>query len=98
MNIIETHKEGNTLEVKVHRTFNLTSKNMLENRIHSDTRHLNIDLSDCWLVDSEGVIFMYNWQRTGNTLELINPPKIFFDILDLLELRKNWNLNIIETP
>mgnify|MGYP000306500074 CR=1 FL=1 len=97
MNIVKTHKEGNKLEVKLNNAFNLTARNKLENRLPKEITHLQIDLSDCRLVDSEGVIFMFEWQNTGNTLELINPPDILFEIIEILELREHWNATITET-
>lgn len=93
MNIIETHKTGTALEVKVLGTFNLASKNMLESRLSNDVTALKIDFTECRFIDSEGVIFMYLWQQSGNKLELINPPDILFEIIGILELEEHWNLN-----
>jgi ABC-type transporter Mla MlaB component len=93
--MIDTHRSGNLLEVEVHGSFNLTAKNMLEGRLRAEVTDLNIDLTECKFIDSEGIIFMYRWQNSGKGLELINPPEILFEIVELLELREHWDLNYI---
>lgn len=96
MNIIETHKSETKLEAKVIGSFNLAAKNRLESRLSSKITDLKLDLSECKFIDTEGVIFMYNWQQSGKELKLKHPPDILFEILDLLELTGNWDLNYIE--
>lgn len=97
MNIIETHKSDTKLEIKIFGSFNLAAKNMIESRLGDGITDLKIDLSDCRFIDSEGVIFMYNWQKSGKKLELKNPPNVLFEIIDILELTEHWNINYIET-
>lgn len=96
MNIIETHKSDTKLETKIFGSFNLATKNMIESRLNERITELIIDLSECKFIDSEGVIFMYNWQKNGKSLELRYPPDILFEIIEILELT-HWNLNCIET-
>lgn len=97
MSIVETHKAGNTLEVTIRSAFNLTAKTMIENHLQADIDHLQIDLSDCRIVDSEGVIFMHKWQSSGKSLELVDPPEVLFEIIDILELTDHWKLNHLTT-
>jgi len=96
MNTVNTHREGEMLQVQIHGSFNLHVRNVIENRITKGIKKLEIDLSACDLIDSEGVIFMYQWQRDGQELELKNPPHILFEILDILELREQWDQYYLE--
>ena len=84
------------LQVQIHGSFNLHVRNVIENHITKGIKKLEIDLSACDLIDSEGVIFMYQWQRDGQELELKNPPHILFEILDILELREQWDQYYLE--
>lgn len=93
MSIIESHKTKDTLKVKVLNNFNLLTRNKIESRLTKEIEKLEIDLSNCRLLDSEAVIFMYQWDKSGKELNLINPPEILFEILEILELREIWQLN-----
>lgn len=96
-NIIDIHKKGPTLEVQLCCAFNLWIRNILESRLHSGITKLRLDMSRSNRIDSEGVIFLHRWQRSGKELELINPPPVLFEILDILELTDMWDLEAIVT-
>lgn len=96
MNIVETHKNKSTLEVTVYRNFNLRVRNMIESRLSTEINTLEIDLSRNKFIDSEAVIFLYKWQKSGNNLSLIHPPEIFFEIIKILELDEVWSPSIIQ--
>ena len=91
MNTVNTHREGDVLQVQISGGFNLHVRNMIENYVTKEIKKLEIDLSACELIDSEGVIFMYEYQRKGGELELNSPPHILFEILDILEIREQWD-------
>lgn len=91
MSSIEINKKVETLAVTLQATFNLYDVHFLEEKLAADINTLQIDFSTCKIVDSEAVIFMYRWQASGKILKLIHPPDILFEILDILELRQNWN-------
>ncbi|NGP88809.1 hypothetical protein [Fodinibius halophilus] len=97
MNIVNTHKDGTTIQVRDCKTFNLQTKNVLKSRLTDKITKLYIDFSHCKLIDSEGIIFLYEWQHSGNELELKNPPEIMFEILNILELDDTWDLNYFIT-
>ena len=97
MNILEAHKKGDTLEVQVNAPFNLQVRDMIESRLGDEVESLNIDLSNCQFLDSEAVIFMFQWQRAGKKLQLANPPALLFEILEILELSEHWQPDYIET-
>lgn len=95
MSIPKIHKEGTTLSIKIKDGFNLWVKNIITTHISDTTRTLRIDLSECKYIDTEGIIFLYQWQENGKKLELIHPPDVFFEILDILELKDSWQPNIL---
>ena len=97
MSIIESSKSNGTLKVKILNNFNLLTKNKIESRLTREIGELDIDLSNCKLLDSEAVIFMYHWNKSGKELHLINPPEILFEILKILELNDHWHLNYTKT-
>lgn len=97
MSIPKIHKEGNSLTVTIESGFNVWVKDMITNHISSDTKHLIIDLTSCSFIDSEGVIFMYKCQQDSIALQLVNPPKTFFKILEILELKASFQPNILNS-
>lgn len=97
MSIPNIHRDGSTLNVSIQGGFNLWIKNMIANHINKNTDTLKIDLTKCKFIDSEGVICLHQWHQNGNNLQLINPPDIFFEILEILELTNSWQPNIINT-
>lgn len=97
MNTIDTHKDGSTLNVTVYSPFNLHTKRMVESRVTQEVETLIINLEHCSLIDSEGVIFLHQWIDSGKSLQLIKPPEILFEILDILEINDAWNLEYIIT-
>lgn len=97
MSIIESRKSNGTLKVKVVNNFNLLTRNKIESRLTKEIEKLEIDLGNCKLLDSEAVIFMYKWDKSGKELNLIDPPEILFEILEILELQEIWQLNYTNT-
>lgn len=97
MNAINIHKTGTTLEVTINKPFNLRVKNIIKSRLTPEITILKIDLTNSKIIDIEGVIFMYHWDKYRGSLELINAPAVFFEILDILELADHWNLNHFTT-
>lgn len=96
MNTITTRKEGRKLNVTVHGDFNLRTKKMILSRLSPASNTLIINLINCKRIDSEGVIFLHRWLQKGNKLQLNEPPAIFYEILEILNLDSSWDLeNII---
>lgn len=95
MNTIATRKEGKKLNVTVQGDFNLRTKKMILSRLNPAVNSLTINLIECERIDSEGVIFLHRWLQKGNTLLLIEPPAIFFEILEILNLEEAWDLEKI---
>ncbi|TYP93993.1 hypothetical protein LX73_1711 [Fodinibius salinus] len=95
MNTIATQKKGKKLNITVHGDFNLRTKKMILSRLNPAIDKLVINLINCERIDSEGVIFLHRWLQKGNKLRLIDPPVVFFEILEILSLENLWNFDKI---
>lgn len=89
-----THNQ-NKLEVVIERNFNLSAIRELEQHLDETIDHLVINLEHSFFLDSEAIIFMHRWMKQDKKLKLLNPPEIFFEILDVLELTESWKLEQI---
>jgi anti-anti-sigma regulatory factor len=90
---------GSRLEVVIERNFNLSAIRELEEHLSEDIDELVINLKYSFFLDSEAVIFMHRWLEKGKKLRLLNPPEIFYEILDVLDLTTSWKLDqIIDQP
>lgn len=94
MSAATIHKKDTYVRVVASRSFNLHLRNRIEGRIDGKVNRLEVDLGRCRFVDTEAVIFLFRWIRDGGELELVDPPPILYEILDLLELREAWDRNI----
>ena len=93
MSIPKIHRENTNLTVEINGGFNLWVKNMITTHVGNKVKTLDIDLSNCTYLDTEAVIFLYEWQNKGRKLHLTNPPEVFFEMLDILELTDRWQPN-----
>lgn len=96
MSFIKIKQAGDTLEVVIYGPFNYYTIQLIEAQLTEDVDSLSLILEECTLLDSEAVIFLYNWQKSGKSLSMKDPPDILFEILDILELSdalKNINIS-----
>lgn len=85
------------LEVVIERNFNLSAIRELEQHLGEDIDELVINLEYSFFLDSEAIIFMHRWLEQGKKLRLLNPPEIFYEILDVLDLTNSWKVDQILT-
>lgn len=95
MNTITTQKESKKLKITVHGDFNLRTKKMIESRLSPAIDEMVINLINCERIDSEGVVFLHRWLQKGYELQLIEPPAILFEILEILNLDSLWDFKKI---
>ncbi|SHE89424.1 hypothetical protein SAMN05443144_10446 [Fodinibius roseus] len=95
MNTIDARKKGKRLNVTVQGDFNLHTKKMIVSRLNPAIDKLVINLINCERIDSEGIIFLHRWLQQGNKLQLIEPPAILFEILEILNLDSTWDFEKI---
>lgn len=90
MSTAAIHKRGDCVSVTVSRTFNLHLRNCIQARLDSNVSCLKLDLGRCRFLDTEAVIFLLRWMKSGRELELVDPPPILHEILEILELSEEW--------
>lgn len=95
MSTINTYRESKALSITVHGAFNLRTVRMIKSRLAPGIDKLNINLINCDLIDSEGIIFLHQWLDRNNELKLTEPPPIMYEILDILKLDNAWELDNI---
>ena len=77
--------KNKVLQVKVELSLNLLTRRSIE-KLADDAEHVIIDLSTTKIVDSEGVILLWQLNKKNKNVSLIKPPAILFDIVDILGL------------
>lgn len=82
----------NELNVTLERDMTVLTGRHIE-RLAQDVDRVHIDCSAANLIDSEGVIVLYRLVRDGKTVTLRNPPEIFYEVLDILDLDTFFDLD-----
>jgi anti-anti-sigma regulatory factor len=87
---MERERTGNLLTVRPQRDFNLLAARHLQHLVESaknqGAEHVRVDLSEARLVDTEAIIALDRLQRQGLHVTLVNPPALFQEVLELLDL------------
>jgi len=87
---MDLERNGNTLTVRVRRDFNLMAVRHLKYHLDDATR-IRIDLARARLVDTEAIMALFRLQNRGLTIRLLEPPAIFYEVLEVLELEEAIN-------
>jgi ABC-type transporter Mla MlaB component len=82
---MDLEHDDDTLTVRIRRDFNLMAVRHLKYHLDDATR-VRIDLRRARLVDTEAVMALVRLLRSGVTVRLLDPPGIFYEVLDVLEL------------
>ena len=62
----------------------LNIKSVLEKE--KDIDELEFDLKEARFIDSEGIRFIYQLHKEGKTIKILNPPSIFYKVIQILKL------------
>lgn len=89
---MDLERHGHTLTVRMRRDFNLMAVRHFRYHLGDATR-VRVDLSRARLVDTEAVMALYRLQRDGITVRLLEPPDIFYEVLEILELESAFDLD-----
>lgn len=92
-------KTKQKLEVELPGDFNLNAVRIISELLN-DRTELNIDLKKSRFVNSKAIIFMHNLMKNekGVTVKIKNPPRLFFEHLQILGLHNVWKLDEIVEP
>jgi ABC-type transporter Mla MlaB component len=88
---MDLERHGDTLTVRTRRDFNLMAVRHLKYHLEDATR-VRIDLSRARLVDTEAVMALFRLQREGLDITLLEPPAIFYEVLEVLELESAFDI------
>ena len=65
--------------------WNWTISKELED-VMGDAKEVHINMEHARWIDSEGIRTLCAWVRSGKRITLKYPPKVYFEIIELLEL------------
>jgi len=82
---VEYEKAEDRLKVALQRDFNLFTAERIE-ALAEDCTHVRIDMGASKIVDSEAVRALYRLVGAGKAVHLVDPPPIFFEVLQVLGL------------
>jgi len=96
---MKTEKNKQRLDVILQGDFNLNAVRQISSLL-KDCTELSIDLINARFVTSKAVIYMHNLMHADIpvTVQIKNPPKVFFELLKTLGLHKVWKLEEIVQP
>jgi anti-anti-sigma regulatory factor len=83
---VEIYRTQDQLSVRLLRDLNLYSATRIE-RLAKDVKEVRIDLTRSKFLDSEAVRVLYQLYRDGRIITLVNPPRLYDEVIDILGLR-----------
>lgn len=94
--MMQFNKTKNSLQVQLPGDFNLVAVQGINKELH-DRKELLIDLQHSRFINSEAIRFLHKSMMEGKQVRLKNPPRIFYEVLRILDLHEVWDLkNIVE--
>ncbi len=91
---MDPERHGDTLTVRPRRDFNLMAVRHLEYHL-GDTTRVRIDLARARLVDTEAIMALSRLQKQGLEVALLNPPPVFYEVLEVLELKSAFDVEAL---
>lgn len=89
-------REGDTVTVHLQRDFNLLVARHLR-QVAQGAGHVRVDLSRAHLVDSEALSSLHALQRDGTNVTLIDPPELYYEVIDVLGLGEVFDVEGADT-
>lgn len=99
MNMMQYKKSSQKLEVILSGDFNLNAVRKISEQL-DDRTELSVDLVHSRFVNSKAIIFLHQLMKSTPAVKvnLKNPPRVFFELLNVLGLHEEWNLDEIIEP
>lgn len=82
---MDYERDGDTVTVHFRRDFNLLTARHLY-QVAQGADRVRIDLSDARIVDTEALSALWKLQDEGRHVTLHDPPTLFYDMLETLDL------------
>jgi len=86
-------RDGGTVTVHFERDFNLLTARHLR-QCAQGAEHVRVDLSRVALVDTEALAALHELQEGGTRITLFDPPDLFFEIIEVLELEDVFDVEV----
>lgn len=91
---MDYEQSGDRLTVRLAGDFNLLAVQRIE-PLAREAERVVIDLADARLMDSEALVLIDRLQRAGKTVRLIDPPPLFFEMVEVLELEPVFDVDAL---
>jgi anti-anti-sigma regulatory factor len=83
---VEVYRTQGRLSIRLLRDLNLYSATRIQ-RLARDATEVRIDLTRSKFIDSEAVRVLYELHRDGRVITLVNPPRLYDEVVNILGLR-----------
>lgn len=83
--MMDYERDGDTVTVRFRRDFNLLTARHLR-QVAQGAEHVRIDLSHARIVDTEALAALWHLQDDGMHVTLYDPPDLFHEVVDILDL------------
>ena len=93
--MMDYERDGDTATVHFRRDFNLLTARHLRQAAQG-AAHVRIDLSHARIVDTEALAALWDLQDEGVTVTLYDPPALFEDMIDVLDLEDVFDVEVAE--
>ena len=83
--MMDYERDGDTVTAHFRRDFNLLTARHLR-QVAQGAEHVHVHLSEARIVDTEALAALWQMQDDGVQVTLHNPPALFHDMIDVLDL------------
>ena len=94
--MMDYERDGDTVTVHFRRDFNLLTARHLR-QVAQGAAHVRIDLSHARIVDTEALATLWALQDDGVHVTVYNPPALFYDMIDALDLENVFEVEVAES-
>lgn len=93
--MMDYERDGDTVTVHFRRDFNLLTARHLR-QVAQGAAHVRVDLSHARIVDTEAIAALWHLQDEGTRVTLFDPPALFHEMLDALDLEDVFEVEVAE--
>jgi hypothetical protein len=91
---MEHERTGDTVTLRFRRDFNWMAVRHLRHHVGNASR-IRVDLSRTRFVDTEAIMALDALQREGRHVTLLDPPLLFEEVLDVLDLQNHFDVDTL---
>jgi ABC-type transporter Mla MlaB component len=91
--MMDYERDDGTVRVRFRRDFNLLTARHLR-QVTQGAEHVRVDLSDARIVDTEALAALWKMQDDDIHVTLYDPPALFHDMVDALDLEGVFEIEV----